>query len=236
MRSPVWIIVSFTLTSAVVRADPDACDRIRQANLKTGSSHGQLKTTGYNFAADTSGIYGPGVHSCSYLRDEFVDGQAAAVYREKYQSKAGSTDATIWISKTSGLMLREEQDGDVVGKGKGHISYRWTAAEPAGAAAGAASTPKSNGKLPMYPRGRNLNDIPESAIAQGVPMVLETGDSVATVDVWYKSHVPGSCARSTAAQGVKYACPGGSVMIYAHAGRTQIAFVPTMPSSAGKQP
>ncbi len=95
---------------------------------------------------------------------------------------------------------------------------------------------QSNGKLPIYPRGRNLNDMPASAVAQGVPMVLETDDSVATVDAWYKSHAPGSCARSTAAQGVKYACPAGSVMIYAHEGKTQIAFVPAMATSGGKQP
>ncbi len=236
MRLPVGIIVAFTLASAVIRADQDACDRIRQANLKTGSTHGQMKVTGYNFAADTPDIYGPGVHTCSHLRDEAWDGQAAAVYREQYQSKTGRTDATIWISKTSGLVLREEQDGDVFGKGKGHIAYRWTAAEPARAAAGAASTPKSDGKLPMYPRGRNLNDMPESAIAQGVPMLLETGDSVATVDAWYRSHVPGSCARSTADPGVKYACPAGSIMIYGHERKTQIALVPGMATSAGKQP
>lgn len=237
MRILAWVIA--LLIVAVARADQGACDRIREANVKTGSSHGQMKMTGYAFAADTPGIYGLGVHTCSYLRDESVDGQPAAVYREQYQSKTGSTDAQIWISKTSGLLLREEQDGEVIGKGKGHIAYRWTARtsdEPARAAAGSGSTPKSDGKLPIYPRGRNLNDMPASAIAQGVPMVLETGDSVATVDGWYKSHVPGSCARSTAAQGVKYACPAGSIMIYAHGGKTQIAFVPAMATSAGRQP
>jgi hypothetical protein len=233
MKLPALIIALSILASGSAHADSGACERILEANRKTGSSHGQMKTTGYNFAADTPAIYGPGTHTCSYLHDETVDGQAAAVYREQYQSKTGSTDAQIWISKSTGLVLREEQDGNVTGKGKGHIAYRWTAAEPIRAGAPAA---QSNGKLPMYPRGRNLNDMPASAVARGVPMVLETNDSVQAVDAWYSSNAPKSCTRTTASQGVKYACPSGSIMIYAHDGKTQIAFVPTMPSSAGKQP
>ncbi len=231
MKLPALIIALSTLASVSAHADQAACERILEANRKTGSSHGQMKTTGYNFAPDTPAIYGPGTHTCSYLRDETVDGQAASVYREQYQSKTGSTDAQIWISKSSGLVLREEQDGNVTGKGKGHIAYRWTSAEPVRAGAAAV---QSNGKLPMYPRGRNLNEMPASAVERGVPMVLETGDSVQTVDAWYKANAPKSCARSTASQGVKYACPSGSIMIYAHAGKTQIAFVPTMPSSMGR--
>jgi len=232
MKTVLWMISMSMLAVALARADQAACDRIREANLKTGSSHGQMKMTGYAFAGDTPDIYA-GTHTCSFLRDESVEGEPASVYREQYRSRTGSTDATIWISRSSGFLLREEQEGDVIGKGKGHIAYRWTAAEPV--PAGDAS-PKANGKLPIYPRGRNLNDMPESAVAQGVPMVLETGDSVATVDAWYTSHVPGSCARTTAAHGVKYACPAGSIVIYPHEGKTQIAFVPAMATSAGKQP
>ena len=226
MRLPAFIIALSTLASVSAHADQDACARISEANHRTGSSHVQMKTTGYDFGKDTPHIYGPGTHTCSYLRDEIVDGQAAAVYREQYQSNTGSTDAQIWISKTSGFLLREEQDGNVTGKGRGHIAYRWTSQEPIRAAPSAA---QMNGRLPMYPRGRNMNDMPASAVARGVPMVLETGDSVKAVDDWYTSNAPKSCMRTTASQGVKYACPGGSIMIYAHGGKTQIAFVPAMP-------
>jgi hypothetical protein len=52
--------------------------------------------------------------------------QPAAVYREQYKGDTGSTSATIWISKSSGRLLREEEDGDITGKGKGHISYHWS--------------------------------------------------------------------------------------------------------------
>jgi len=59
--------------------------------------------------------------------DEVVNGQAAAVYPEQYKGPTGSTDATTRISKSSGHLLREEQDGDITGKGTGHISYSWSA-------------------------------------------------------------------------------------------------------------
>ncbi|MEO6967328.1 MAG: hypothetical protein ABI132_02575 [Rhodanobacteraceae bacterium] len=96
----------------------------------------------------------------------------------------------------------------------------------------AASAMQFDGKLPMYPRGHNMNDMPASAIAMGVPMVLETTDAVHLVDLWYTSNAK-SCTRSAASGGVKYQCPSGSIMIYAHGGNTQIAFVPAMASMFG---
>jgi hypothetical protein len=91
-----------------------------------------------------------------------------------------------------------------------------------------------DGQLPMYPRGHNMNaDMPANAIAFGVPLVLETSDAVHLVDLWYTSYAPKTCARSTASGGVKYACPGGSIMIYPHGGNTQIAFVPAMATMFG---
>lgn len=92
----------------------------------------------------------------------------------------------------------------------------------------AASAFQLDGKLPMYPKGRNLNDIPASAITTGVPLVLATTDSVPTVDAWYKSNAPKSCTRSFQSGSVKYQCASGSIMIYSKDG-TQIAFVPAFP-------
>jgi hypothetical protein len=84
-----------------------------------------------------------------------------------------------------------------------------------------------DGKLPLYPGGRNLSEMPAAAVKAGVPMVSETGDSVDVVDAWYKTNAQ-SCARSAQSSGVKYQCAGGSIMIYAHEGKTQIALVPSM--------
>lgn len=128
MKQHLLISASVLLASVAVAYAGDAdCEKIQAANSLTGSTGGQMKTTGYNFAMDTPEIYGTGNHTCSYLRDEAIDGEPAAVYREQYKASAGSTDATIWISKISGRLLREEQDGNIPGKGKGHISYRWAA-------------------------------------------------------------------------------------------------------------
>ncbi|GEM_PF-2982125 len=110
----------------VAHADQAVCDKIMAANIKTGSNGAQMTTSGYAFAGDTPKLYAFGDHTCAYLRDETVDGQSASVYREQYKGGSGSTTATIWISKSSGRRLREEQDGDITGKGKGHISYHWS--------------------------------------------------------------------------------------------------------------
>ena len=91
----------------------------------------------------------------------------------------------------------------------------------------AASAVQFDGKLPMYPHGHNMNDMPASAIAMGVPMVLETTDAVHLVDLWYASNAK-ACTRSAASGGVKYQCPTGSIMIYPHGSKTQIALGPAM--------
>jgi hypothetical protein len=95
--------------------------------------------------------------------------------------------------------------------------------------AGFAPAVLAGGSLPEYPHARNMNqDMPAGL---PVPKVLETADTVQSVDTWYSTNAPKSCTRTTASQGVKYACPTGSIMIYSHGGKTQIAFVPTMPGS-----
>ena len=95
--------------------------------------------------------------------------------------------------------------------------------------AGFAPEVLAGGALPEYPHARNMN--PGMPAGLPVPKVLETDDTVQSVDTWYSSNAPKSCARTTSRQGVKYACPSGSIMIYSHGGKTQIAFVPTMPGS-----
>ena len=132
MKSSIQIFLgaSIFLVCAVASADQAVCDTIRAGYEKTGSAGAKMTKTGYDFAKDTPKIYTFGTQTCERLRDETVDGQSTTVYREQYRADSGSTDATIWISKSSGRLLREEQDGNIVGKGKGHISYRWPAAKP----------------------------------------------------------------------------------------------------------
>lgn len=126
----VFLFLAGSVVCAIAAADPASCDLIRAAYVKTGSAGGKMTLTGHDFAKDTPRIYGTGTHNCEHLRDETIDGQVAGVYREQYRASTGSTDAMLWISKASGRLNREEQDADIVGKGKGHISYRWPAAKP----------------------------------------------------------------------------------------------------------
>lgn len=88
-----------------------------------------------------------------------------------------------------------------------------------------------DGQLPMYPKGTldaKEASLTPAAIAHGVPLVQLTSDSVSTVNTWYVAHLPKTCARQEASGGLKFACPGGSIMVYSHDGKTQIAFVPPM--------
>ena len=96
-------------------------------------------------------------------------------------------------------------------------------------ASSAVSAQQMDGKMPMYPGAHNLNEMPATAIAAGVPMVEETADPVATVDAWYVSNIGNTCQRTAQQGAIKFQCASGSIMIYAKNGKTQIAFVPAMP-------
>jgi hypothetical protein len=58
------------------------------------------------------------------LKDEPMGGETAAVYSERSQS--GEAQAQLWISKSSGLLLREEMDIGSGGQGHAtHLSMRY---------------------------------------------------------------------------------------------------------------
>jgi hypothetical protein len=60
------------------------------------------------------------------LRSEAVNGEAAVVYSLHREPQDFKEDSQIWISKSSGLPLREEQDVDMGGQiGKQHNSGRF---------------------------------------------------------------------------------------------------------------
>ncbi len=63
--------------------------------------------------------------SCKYLRDESVNGQSAAVYKTHNENEDTKEDGQVWISKSKGLPLREEQDIDVGAGDKRHMSIRY---------------------------------------------------------------------------------------------------------------
>ena len=64
--------------------------------------------------------------SCHYVRDESVHGEAAALYSTHQETLHGRIDSQTWISKSRGLILRQEIDIDT-GRpnGKSHMSSRY---------------------------------------------------------------------------------------------------------------
>jgi hypothetical protein len=64
--------------------------------------------------------------TCRYVKDEPVAGEMAAVYVMHEDTGKGKVDSQVWISKSKGLLLRQEIDVDVGrSSGKTHTSMRW---------------------------------------------------------------------------------------------------------------
>ena len=64
--------------------------------------------------------------TCRYVRDESVNGESAALYSAHSESEKGISDNQIWVSKSKGLVLRQETDLDTGhGNGKSHLSVRY---------------------------------------------------------------------------------------------------------------
>ena len=64
--------------------------------------------------------------SCHYLHDETVEGETAALYSTHQETVHGKIDSQTWISKSRGLILRQEIDIET-GRpnGKSHMSSRY---------------------------------------------------------------------------------------------------------------
>ncbi len=63
--------------------------------------------------------------SCKHLRDESVKGESAAVYSTHNENEDSKEDGQVWVSKSKGLPLREEQDVDLGSGDKHHMSIRY---------------------------------------------------------------------------------------------------------------
>ena len=67
-----------------------------------------------------------GKSTCQFVRNEFANGEAAAVYSVRRETETVKEDGQVWISKANGRALREEVDMDYGGAlGKGHLSARY---------------------------------------------------------------------------------------------------------------
>jgi hypothetical protein len=64
--------------------------------------------------------------SCRHLRDEAVGGESAAVYTAHAENEGTVADTQVWISKSRGLILKQEEDfGEAGAKDRTHMSIRY---------------------------------------------------------------------------------------------------------------
>jgi hypothetical protein len=64
--------------------------------------------------------------SCHYVKDETVNGESAALFATHGESEHGKDDNQIWISKSRGVILKQETDIDIgAGRPKTHMSVRY---------------------------------------------------------------------------------------------------------------
>src|SRR6266481_2148912 len=63
--------------------------------------------------------------TCRHVRDEMVNGEAAAMYMAHSENDGVKSDAQTWISKSKGLPLRTEEDLDTGEGAKQHMSIRY---------------------------------------------------------------------------------------------------------------
>lgn len=63
--------------------------------------------------------------TCRHVRDEMVNGEAAALYTGHSENDGVKSDAQTWISKSRGLPLKTEEDIDTGDGDKRHMSIRY---------------------------------------------------------------------------------------------------------------
>jgi hypothetical protein len=65
-------------------------------------------------------------YSCQHLPDESVAGSATTVYRAHMENDGVKSDVQTWITKSTGLVMKQEEDLDAgAGAGKRHLSLRF---------------------------------------------------------------------------------------------------------------
>jgi hypothetical protein len=65
------------------------------------------------------------VLSCKRAGDDTVGGEVATVYIEHTENEDTKSDGKIWVSKSRGVILKEEIDLDSGDSGKQHVSLRY---------------------------------------------------------------------------------------------------------------
>jgi hypothetical protein len=102
---------------------------ITTASTQYAKVNGTWHSSPYNAAQqlkDMQQAASSSKQTCKRVRDEMVDGEAAALYSAHDVQESGSTvDSQIWISKSRGLPIHQTIGIDVGGtRGKSHSDVR----------------------------------------------------------------------------------------------------------------
>jgi hypothetical protein len=65
------------------------------------------------------------VLSCKEIGDESVNGEAATVYAQHSETEKSKSDGKVWVSKSRGVILKNEIDLESAATGKQHVSFRY---------------------------------------------------------------------------------------------------------------
>jgi hypothetical protein len=109
---------------------PDPCAPVHAAyNKMLSTPHKNVETNSgaVNVTKALGAITSDGSFddTCKYLRDESTGGEPTAVYSEIFKSRAGEANGVMWVSKRTGIVLRQDVDVDMGAQSKGHQSIRF---------------------------------------------------------------------------------------------------------------
>jgi hypothetical protein len=121
--------ITSTTTAAYTGGKPRNTEMIYAGNAiyaNAGGKWSRTKMTPQDMLKMERENSGSKKGTCRYVRDESVNGEAAALYEEQSNTEVGKSEAQTWISKSRGVPLRTEMDIDVGGSmGKSHMSMRY---------------------------------------------------------------------------------------------------------------
>jgi len=123
--------VSVIALSTTAAHASGTCGPVREAYNNMMSSHAAqtIKNSGKVNVTEALGkITESGQYSdtCKLLREEALDGVATTVYSEEMKSKDGDTVATVWISKNTNTILKQDAEADMGADGKGRQIITFT--------------------------------------------------------------------------------------------------------------
>jgi hypothetical protein len=64
-------------------------------------------------------------YTCQASKDDMVGGLATTVYRVHTENESSKADAEVWVAKSTGLVMRTEEDIDVGVGAKMHYSIKY---------------------------------------------------------------------------------------------------------------